>query len=221
MINDYVALFFTGLFGSAHCVGMCGPIVLAYSVHVQSSQKEHLIAAHLAYNLGRVATYTTLGFAAGLLGAVAAQLGSAQNALSVAAGLLMVLFGLTNLRIVPLFRLEGSSGGVMAAYRKGVGLLIKSPGLSSRLLLGVFNGFLPCGLVYAVLIKAAATRSPLTGAASMAAFGSGTITILFLLGFLSTHISNRVRQVGERIAAVLIVLMGLSLLLRGFGWYPL
>jgi len=220
-VSDYVALFLTGLFGSAHCVGMCGPIVLSYAVHLRGSSIRRASIHHLLYNAGRVATYVTLGFAAGLLGAVVVHIGPLQDIVSVVAGAVMVVLGLTNLRVVPAFSLQGSTAGLMAAYRRGVGLLIKSPGRLSRLLLGVFNGFLPCGLVYAALFKAAATGSPLMGAATMSAFGAGTITVMFLLGTFSTQISNRARRAGEKVAAILIVVMGLSLLLRGLGWHPL
>lgn len=220
-ITQFLPVFLIGLFGSAHCLGMCGPIVLAYSVGLSSGRKGGLTeaATHLVYNFGRVSTYVSLGFAGGLLGAMAIQLGPLQRLVSIVAGVLMILFGITNLRLVPYVQLQGPSRGPLAGYRKAVSILIRNPGLPSRLLLGIFNGFLPCGLVYAVLINAASTRSPVLGAATMLAFGLGTVTPLFLLGYLSGRLSDRFRWMGERIASMLVILMGVSLILRATGWY--
>ena len=219
-------MFTLGLASSLHCLQMCGPIVLSYSLGAGRSGKTKAAAAarqlflgHLAYNAGRITTYTALGALAGLAGGTLGMLGrlaGVSSVVTIVGGSLLVQAGLFMLGIIPstvfagmqLFRLT-------SGFLKGVGGLLATPAAGKRLLLGLALGFLPCGLIYAALLRSLATGSPLWGAASMLAFGMGTGAALMVLGVFSSAIRWPLNRWGNRLAAVSVILMGIVLLWRG------
>jgi len=93
--------------------------------------------------------------------------------------------------------------------------LISSASIGNRFLLGLALGLLPCGLIYAALLRALATGSALWGAATMAAFGAGTAAALLAVGIFSSAIRGQLNRWGTQLAAVSVVLMGALLILRG------
>ncbi len=219
-------MFTLGLVSSLHCVQMCGPLVLSYSLGshqpVGSSaagRARYFVLGHLAYNAGRIITYSAMGALAGLAGGTVGMLGHLAGASSVAAivgGGLMIIAGLFMLGIIPpavlaRIRLFPLSSG----FLRGVGGLLSTPGAGRRLFLGLALGFLPCGLVYAALLRSFATGAPLWGAAAMAAFGLGTAGALMALGLFSSAIRWRLNRWGNRLAAASVILMGIVLLWRG------
>lgn len=189
-----------GLVSSVHCAQMCGPIVIAYSLPMTSSRG----AAHLAYNAGRIATYAVLGAIAGLFGQAIALAGTAR-VLSVLAGLVLI--------VVP-FSLRSRTALVQIGGARLSGL-ISSPKPSCKLPLGALMGFLPCGLVYAGLVKAAETGSALDGMLTMLLFGAGTATSLLGVGLLAVFFGRGLGPYANRIAAAGSVAAGLFLVWRG------
>lgn len=218
-LSELYVAFTLGLVGSLHCVQMCGPIVLAYSLPMVPHRRGQQMAAHLSYNMGRTATYTALGATAGLAGRAMGLLGKlagAEHIMTIAAGILMILAGLLMSGWVP----RGPFAGVFAfrpasAISKAVGGLMKSPTIGSKFSMGLLLGFLPCGLIYAALIKAAETASPLAGALTMFAFGIGTVGALVVLGFFSSTFSPWLRRYSNQLAAVGVTLIGVYLLYHG------
>jgi sulfite exporter TauE/SafE len=93
---------------------------------------------------------------------------------------------------------------------------LKSPGLSPVFVAGVMTGFLPCGLVYANLGLAAGSASLFGGATTMAAFGLGTIPLLFLAGMGAGVASPRLRGQVMKVAAVCVIVTGLVTLSRAY-----
>ena len=89
MIAILLAGLSLGVLGSFHCIGMCGPIALALPVHQYSNMKKYL--GIVLYNLGRALTYSLLGFLFGFLGQTI-FLGSFQQSLSIALGILILFF---------------------------------------------------------------------------------------------------------------------------------
>lgn len=217
-MGEYLLIAATGLLGSSHCVGMCGPIVWAYAARLPAEAGWPLrLANHLAYNIGRVGMWTFLGFGLGMAGQVAGVLAPMGRVLALAGGVGMVALGLANLGLLPLrFRFEGEGGGTLwRGFRRVFQGLIGAGGVSGRFALGLTNGLLPCGLSYAFLARAAATGSPGEGALVMIAFGAGTVPALLGAGVLLGRL--RLPRWSERLAAAAVLSMGLLLLWRGSG----
>ena len=167
-----------------HCIGMCGGIVIAYSSSKIDQTKLWLTQsiAHLAYNLGRVTTYTILGVIFGMLGKVSAFSPTTKGILFLITGLLMVLAGLSLLGKLGFLNAIEVSVSNKSWFQKLFQKLMRTKSLASFYSLGLLNGIIPCGLVYSFAIIAASTASPLWGGIVMAIFGLATIPTLFLLG---------------------------------------
>jgi hypothetical protein len=207
------AVFLTGLLGGVHCAGMCGGIVAALSGQVGGRR----LPLHLAYNGGRVLSYALAGALAGAAGSVGLLLDGVlpvQLALYVLANVMLIGLGLY---------LAGVSSVVAWIERLGMALwrriqpltrsLLPADTLPRALGLGLLWGWLPCGLVYAVLTTALLTGDALDGAAIMAAFGLGTLPNLLLAGLALRRVSAATRARPLRVAAGGLVL--------GFGLYGL
>ncbi len=203
-----------GLASSPHCAQMCGPLVLAYSLGSQSR-----LRAHLFYNVGRIATYSLLGAVAGALGAAMGMIGKLagiEQAAALAAGMLLILAGFLTAGLVPRSGLASIANNRIASlFHKKVNRLITSSNPLSKLGLGIALGFLPCGMVYAALLKAMASNGPAGGAVTMALFGLGTSVSLVTIGAFSSIIASRLRRWSNLIAAVSMLAMGALLLWHG------
>lgn len=209
-----ISAFVVGILGGVHCVGMCGGIVGALSLGMPAAGGTRW-SIQLAYNLGRIASYTLAGLIAGGLGyffsgMLAVQ--QAQQVLLVVAGIFMILLGLYlggwwNL----LSRVEQAGGWFWRRLEPlGRGLL-PVRNVRHALLLGGLWGWLPCGLVYSVLIWSVSAGGALEGAALMLAFGLGTLPNLLLMGAAAAAVQRFVRHAGVRQAAgALIVLFGIA-----------
>ena len=225
---DLFGPLFIGLIGSLHCLGMCGPVVMAYSLHIRpleggpmeiSSLWSRGLTHHIAFHLGRLATY-------GLLGGVAAGFAhlvgfnrffpDIRGGVTLGGGLLMVLFGLVLLKVIP-FRVPSMGGGPF--FKRLFPNLFKSQSLPSKLALGVTTGFLPCMLSWAMIIKAATTQNPILGFFTMAFFGLGTVPVLFFTGLSASLLTLKIRFFGERVAALSVMAMGFILLFKGARYF--
>ena len=226
---DLVASFIIGFLGSLHCLGMCGPIVLAYSLQfkdqrtdprtLKSSFFRNGFIHHLGFHSGRLLVYAFLGGAAAAffhLAGMSQLVNRFQGWLVSFAGVLMVYFGLVFLKILhlPGF-LSNSSAGKGSPLGRLVSFGIMSPGPGSKIVLGMATGFLPCGLSWAMAARSAATQNIPEGFLIMAAFGLGTVPVLFLSGLAASFFSLRIRFLGERLAACSLILLGLLLVSRG------
>ena len=207
-----------------HCLGMCGPIVGAFAVRqrAQGATSRRLALSTLLYHSGRITAYAMIGAALGLLGSVVARQDHPfQGWLSILAGILMVLLGLGLLGLLPTQHWVES--GIRRAGRAGpgwsvgrtVGSLLGARGWGRYLALGFANGFLPCGPVAAVGLSAAAAGSPARGALAMLAYGLGTIPALFVLGMSAGSLPASTRARLFRLGAVLVLVIGVQLCLRG------
>jgi uncharacterized protein len=209
---EFGVIFLTGLLASAHCVGMCGPIVLAYAT--QKGPDGLPVRSwwmHAAYNGGRIASYAALGIAVGFLGTMVSNLDTWASALSIGGGVVMILAGLVMLNLFPLPAIATSSPFVRTVHAR----LLLRPTLGSKLALGLLTPFLPCGMLYAMVGKAAASGSAMAGGLTMAVFGAGMAPGLFALGGMSSLLSATMRRGAERLAALAVIFLGVVLLLRG------
>ena len=148
---EFSLVFTLGLVGSLHCLQMCGPIVMSYSVSMagKGAGRREMLAAHVAYNGGRILTYMALGALAGALGSGAGMLGRMAGmaaAARILAGAAMILTGIALLRVLPkrlLVRLERP--GIAAKFRKAVGRLLTAPRAAGKFVLGLTLGFCRAG----------------------------------------------------------------------------
>ena len=207
--------FIFGLLGSLHCIGMCGPIVIALPSSQQN--KSSFVLKRLIYNSGRVVTYSILGAFCGWVGQTI-KIAGYQSTLSISLGILILLMvflpSKCGIKIFPFGFYHKSVLKVKAFWGK----LFKSNSYMSFLLIGLLNGFLPCGLVYIALAAAASTGSTVDGLMYMLMFGVGTIPIMLAVSYLGLFIGVSLKRklqklipVGGVILAVLIILRGLSL----------
>ena len=216
------AMAIAGLAGSLHCVGMCGPILLAFQAAFSPAgdgdgkARPSAWSEFLAYHLGRVWTYALLGLLVGLLGGSARslfdQLGW-QRALALAFAAAWIAAG------VALFSqglgLFGARRGQKGQNRRWspwrwqwFRALVAERGFAARLVLGAVMGLLPCGLVYAALALAATLPSPLHAAVAMLAFGAGTVPALTAVLLASRALPTVARQQGTRLVAASLILAG-------------
>lgn len=214
--TGYIAVFLIGLLGGTHCVAMCGGIVGALSVQMPG-QSARQWPIHLAYNLGRITTYTALGAFAGAIGSAGMLFGDVlpvQLALYIAANFMLILLGLYLTGVTQLLAPVERAGGVIwRRIQPLTARFLPARSVGRALPLGLLWGFLPCGLVYSVLTTALVTGSAERGAGLMLAFGLGTLPNLMLAGMLFKRFRDLTRNTRVRIAAGVLVL--------GFGVYGL
>lgn len=208
---SFLSVFLVGLLGGTHCVGMCGGIVGALSL--QLPERGGQWPYHLAYSLGRIASYAAAGVLAGAIGASGLLLGDLlpiQKALYFAANLLLIALGLYLAGIwhvvVQLERIGGVVWRRLQPYSKK---LLPVRTVPQAFGLGMLWGWLPCGLVYSVLITALATGSATNGGILMLAFGLGTLPNVLAMGYFTRQLKLFMQHRGVRLAA--------GLLVAGFG----
>jgi uncharacterized protein len=220
----YLMLFAAGFAGSFHCIGMCGGFACALGRDPDGHAAT--VLRHLLYNTGRLTTYCFLGGIAGALGQVictpqgtaipmlSGGLDTAQRILAIVAGLLMIAMAMQFFGLLPrLHRLAiGFGSGTLAASLRS---LLTAPGRAAPLAFGVFNGFLPCPLVYAFLAEAASTAGALAGFLTMASFGLGTFPAMLMMGGVGRALAPAWRQRGVWFAGSCILLLGIITLGRG------
>jgi sulfite exporter TauE/SafE len=221
---SYLTAFLVGLLGGVHCVGMCGGIVGALTLSLPSERRERwsaMMPFQLAYNLGRVASYVAAGAIMGAAGMLLAQLLPvyyAQRALLGLAGLFMILLGLYLAGWWMLLnRVEQAGSGLwrrLEPLSRGL-IPVRSP--LQALTVGLVWGWIPCGLVYSMLVHAVATGSALKGAGLMLAFAVGTLPNLLLIGMLAGAAARLAQSTAaHKIAGITVILFGLYTLWQAF-----
>ncbi|MFT5722559.1 MAG: sulfite exporter TauE/SafE [Motiliproteus sp.] len=222
----YFSAFLVGLLGGVHCLGMCGSIISTLNLGLDPQQRKNpltLLSYQLAYNCGRMFSYTLAGALMGGLGLLLVQwlpVQAAQRVLLIAAGLFMLLLGLY---------LSGWWLLLNRVERLGRHLWKRIEPLGRRLLpvrskpqalaLGILWGWLPCGLVYSMLINATAAGGIVEGGLLMLAFALGTLPNLLLMGMLTGAAAHLLQAKGvKQLSGSIIIGFGLWTLYRAlFG----
>jgi sulfite exporter TauE/SafE len=224
IFGNLVLAFVTGVISSfGHCIGMCGGIVAIYSARRPAATNSSWLmrgTALVPVHLGRVITYTLLGAAMGLAGALLEQAGAFvgwQGGLSILVGIVMLMIGLSLMGILPPVEAVVASVTGAASPMKRMRGFFGDAGVGSSIAIGLLWGLLPCGLVYAMLVNAASTQTIYGGALTMMAFGLGTIPTLLGFGLASGAIAPQLRGNLMKVAAVLVLLFGVQAILRGLG----
>jgi sulfite exporter TauE/SafE len=224
--GDLVLLFGASLLGSAHCVGMCGPYVAMCTAQFipRGATPAARFFLRLLFNLGRIGTYTVIGLIVGAFGqivlALAAHLGL-TGVVAIVAGVAAVSFGMSLVGLIRDPARIVAYAGIDRLLRAGRTRLTEVSPMVAPLLLGTLQGWLPCALVYAAASRAAVAGGAGMGALTMLIFGLGTVPAVFALTLVPRTILQRVKA--QRIAGVLLIVLGLILIARGlasFGLIP-
>ena len=218
---DMATLFMLGLLGTGHCIGMCGPLVVA--LPGQTGR----FSGHWAYHAGRLVTYGLIGALMGAAGKGLIQLASAvgedpmqwvvrtQAGISLLAGLFLMFFGLSRLGFVAEPRwLTVAMPARMPGWRQ---LMNRSAAQRSNLdlfLMGLVLGGLPCGLSYAAFAKALATGDVSAGLTTTLAFGLGTLPGLLAIGAGAAVLMRRFRRQADMLAGLIMIGMAVVLLVH-------
>ena len=216
----YLSTGFTVGFG--HCVGMCGPIVLSFSLNLK---EKSILVPQLLYHLGRITTYAILGGVVAAMGSftmVAAHIERFQKGVMVFAGALIVFMGLAMAGWLPVSRIFGDHSNPSRWISKGFGKLLKAKSTIVYLPLGLLLGLLPCGPVYTALLGSARAGMDadsllygwLAGMGLMGAFGVGTVPALFLVAKLADMGWLKSRAIIYKAGAVLMIGVGIIFILR-------
>lgn len=212
-----ITIFFgliLGLMTSFHCVGMCGPIALALPLSGDTKAKKLLGA--VLYNLGRTVTYAAMGGVFGLVGQGLSTLGF-QRWVSIITGTIMI--ATVFFPSIFSFKLDVDKGmySIVGRLRAILKKLFSTKSMGSLFLIGLLNGLLPCGPLYAAVIISAGTGSAIGSITFMTLFGLGTIPLLFAVTILGNFISEGIRNKINNLIPVVIVIMGVLFILRGLA----
>jgi len=220
----FFSMFMLGILGTGHCIGMCGPLVIAFPA------RSGRFTSHLYYHLGRILTYVVIGSVMGGIGVGLAEIATVaggeypvwaariQMGVSFVAAVFLLVFGLARLGII-------SEPGWMAmaspdkipGYRKLLKSAFSKKGSAEMLLLGMMMGFLPCGLSFAAFSRALPSGSPIHGAALVFAFALGTVPGLLLLGTGASGFARRYQSQSDILAGLLMTYMAAELAVKAFS----
>ena len=214
MLETAIAAFTIGVIGSFHCVGMCGPIALALPLKDDGLYSKFI--GTLLYNSGRIVTYTLFGVAMGIIGQSISLLGF-QQGLSIAAGTIILLLVILPRLFPAQFKTKNAATLFFEKIRKTFGKLFFKKNQSTLFAIGFLNGLLPCGMVYLALAGATATGSIAKSMVFMAAFGAGTLPVMWTISFWGNYINVNIRQRIRKIYPYMMMLMACLLILRGMG----
>lgn len=217
----YGMLFVIGLVTSVHCIAMCGGIGLSMSLPKNQNQEKannlQVILPNLAYNLGRVCSYTIIGAVLGFVGMI---IGGGANVapsihlqamLKLIAGVFMIFMGINLLGIFPWLR------KIAIPTPKFLTKFIRAKKRSARqpFVVGLLNGLMPCGPLQAMWIVALATGTPLSGALSMFMFSLGTVPLMLGLGSVISMLGKKFTTQVMQVGAIMVVVLGLGMISQG------
>jgi len=216
MDSMFLTALIVGFLGGVHCLGMCGGVAGALTFSLEPKVQLswwRMFCYQLAYNFGRISSYVIIGGVFGFLGATLGSLATflpAQQVLQIVAGLFMIALGLYLggwwFGIVVIEKLGQSVWKRLLPYTQRFRSVKTIP---QAWLYGLVWGWLPCGLVYSMLIMAMSSGSAFNGALVLLAFGIGTLPNLLLMGAFAFYFTKLSRHLWvRRFAGFSVILMG-------------
>jgi sulfite exporter TauE/SafE len=209
----YTAFLF-GLISSFHCIGMCGPIAMMLPVEKNNPAKK--ATQIITYHLGRLTAYGSIGLLFGLLGK-GFFLAGIQQQMSVIIGVAMIVVILIPEKVFAQYNFSKPVFKWISKMKQTLGGHFKKKSYKSLFIIGLLNGFLPCGMVYVALFGAIAMQSAGFGVLYMLLFGLGTVpmmsVVVYVNSFLTVPIRNRIQKVIPYVGVVI----GMLFILRGLG----
>ena len=214
-MNLYWIAFLIGFGGSVHCIGMCGPIVLA--IPVKNLGFNTVLINRLVYNLGRITTYGTMGLIIGVVG-LGVQMVGIQKYVSIVVGAGLILYILFSAKRLPVVSRIKVFDRILLKFKLLFSRKLSLSGRSNNFFIGMLNGLLPCGLVYVALVNSLLVTSPWEGFVFMSVFGLGTLPALFILPFTTRFFNFRPLARLKKIVPFLIFGLGVFLVIRGINF---
>jgi len=209
----YTAFLF-GLISSFHCIGMCGPIAMMLPVERNNPAKKAIQI--ITYHLGRLTAYGSIGLLFGLLGK-GLFLAGIQQQLSIFIGVAMILVIVIPEKIFSKYNFSKPVYGWISKIKQNLGSHFKNKSFKSLFIIGLLNGFLPCGMVYVALFGAIAMQSAGFGVLYMLLFGLGTVPLMSLVVYINSFLSVGFRNNIQKIIPYVGIAIGVLFILRGLG----
>ena len=209
----YSAIFL-GLISSLHCVGMCGPIAMMLPVARSNPKKKALQL--LAYHAGRIGSYAAIGLLFDWIGQ-GLYLAGVQQRLSIFAGVLMITITVVPESTFAKYNFSRPIYKAVSALKSMLGSQFRNQSLQGIFTIGLLNGLLPCGMVYAALFGALAMQHVTLGSLYMALFGIGTIPLMSSVVYMQQFLTQPVRNKIQKIIPYAMTLIGVLFVLRGLG----
>jgi sulfite exporter TauE/SafE len=209
----YSALLF-GLISSLHCIGMCGPIAMMLPVN-RSNPAEKAIQI-IIYHIGRLTAYASLGLIFGLLGR-GFHMAGIQQQLSIAVGILMIVIVVVPEREFMKYNFSKPVYRLLSKIKSNLGNQFNRKSPDALFIIGLLNGFLPCGLVYAALFGAIAMQNLTLSVTYMILYGIGTIPMMSAVVYLSNLLTIPIRNKLQKIIPIVAVFIGIMFIFRGLG----
>lgn len=204
----YGTLFIVGSLTSLHCLAMCGGINISQCSQYTSNNEKGKLLPSFLYNLGRVISYTIIGGIIGGIGSVISLSGQIRGYVTIIISILMIIMALKMLKLINIqFKPIKLPKWLRSVHRLTTN---KGP-----FIVGLFNGFMPCGPLQSMQLYALGTGSILIGALSMFYFSIGTVPLMFGLGAVSTLLNQRFSSKLMKYSAFLVFLLALSMFSRG------
>lgn len=203
-----------GFLGSFHCVGMCGPIAL--SLPRKSAIYLRFVLSRILYNIGRITTYVILGVTIGFFSRMVV-FGGYQQGLSIAVGATLLLaLGWKKLR-VQFQKMESLPTKFIGIANRHIKKLFTNNSFGALFLIGLLNGFLPCGFVYMALATALTFGTVESSTLFMLGFGTGTVPAMLGISLAGSLLSATFRRKIQKLSPYFIAGVGLILILRGLN----
>ncbi len=213
MTELLISAFIIGLAGSFHCVGMCGAIAISLPIQSLPSHRKNI--GIVLYNLGRISTYSIIGLLFGLIGRTF-YLGGLQKIISILIGITIISYLLIIYFNKNIFQPKFISR-FNQWVQQNLGKFIAKQRLANTYIIGLFNGMLPCGMVYFALAGALASGSIFKGILFMGMFGIGTIPLMFLVSYFGIFINISIRNKVKTVMPYFMFVMGVLFVLRGLN----
>lgn len=214
MTPEILTAFTIGFLGSFHCIGMCGPIAIA--LPFPTSSNISFFTGRILYNIGRVVTYSFLGLLFGLVGGRIALAG-AQQIVSIILGIVIIIAVLLPQRYKNIFVQHKLVQKLAQPLKSNISILFKKGTVSALFLIGILNGFLPCGFVYIGLAGSIASGNAISGAAVMMFFGLGTVPVMFAATVFGKFINVGIRAKLRKAVPVFAILLAAVFIMRGLN----
>ena len=208
-MNPNVIAFYIGLFGSIHCIGMCGP--LAFAIPSFAQNRLRFIFDKLTYQFGRLISYSMLGLLIGVIGRQIWLMGL-QRGVSITSGILILMAAFSRLFKMSFRKSKSGNRFFLLVNRMVVYAVNKHWG---HLAIGMLNGLLPCGFVYLALVGAINTTSSVSAMEYMFWFGLGTLPLMFLATVGAGFVGLNLRRKLNFVVPYFMLILGCWFILRG------
>ena len=203
-----------GLLSSLNCIGMCGPIAMMLPLDRTNEAKR--VLQLLLYHTGRLFSYGMLGAFFGIAGKIL-SLAGIQQQLSIIAGIAIIIIVMIPEKKFAQYNFSKPVYRVIFKIKTGLGNRLKQRNNKTFFMIGLLNGLLPCGLVYAALFGAIAMQDVSYGVVYMILYGVGTIPLMSIVVFASGMFTPKQRNALNKLVPYAMVFMGMIFIVRGLG----